>query len=250
MVGAAGMSPLPIELNGKTFADETEEQTRDRIMKRFEDIGSRLMNRTATQATGDPTGASQRPAEARLRRPVHRRGVRDRLQPHPGRTGRRSRLSPTRSSRRRRSTETTSCGSSTSSTSCSPRSTGPPTRPGRKLMNCSRSSEATDRRGGRGRSGAAVSDLSDTAVRRCRAERDMRIRGRTRRLTSSSRVSPGTRSPPPAATSGASSPSTRASASSSSAPSAAFVVILVKPGHNAGAAVVGLEARRPARRAR
>jgi ATP-dependent Zn protease len=57
MVGAAGMSPLPIDLHGKTFADETEEQTSERIQKRFDDIGSRLLNRTATQATGDPTGA-------------------------------------------------------------------------------------------------------------------------------------------------------------------------------------------------
>src|SRR4029077_554827 len=57
MVGAAGMSPLPIDLHGKTFADETEEQTKERIQKRAEDIGSRLLNRTATQATGDPTGA-------------------------------------------------------------------------------------------------------------------------------------------------------------------------------------------------
>ena len=47
MVGAAGMSPLPLDLNGKTFADETEEQTRERVMKRLEDIGGRLMNRTA-----------------------------------------------------------------------------------------------------------------------------------------------------------------------------------------------------------
>ena len=28
MVGAAGMSPLPLDLHGKTFADETEEQSR------------------------------------------------------------------------------------------------------------------------------------------------------------------------------------------------------------------------------
>jgi ATP-dependent Zn protease len=57
MVGMAGMSPLPLELHGKTFADETDEQTRERILKRFEDIGSRLLNRTATAATGDPIGA-------------------------------------------------------------------------------------------------------------------------------------------------------------------------------------------------
>ena len=47
----------PIDLHGKTFADETEAQTTERIQKRFDDIGSRLLNRTATQATGDPTGA-------------------------------------------------------------------------------------------------------------------------------------------------------------------------------------------------
>ena len=57
MVGAAGMSPLPIDLHGKTFADETDAQTKERIQRRFEDIGGRLLNRTATQATGDPTGA-------------------------------------------------------------------------------------------------------------------------------------------------------------------------------------------------
>ncbi len=56
MVGAAGMSPLPIDLNGKTFADETEEQTRERVMKRLEDIGARLMNRSAGgwDSLGDP----------------------------------------------------------------------------------------------------------------------------------------------------------------------------------------------------
>jgi hypothetical protein len=46
MVGAAGMSPLPIDLHGKTFADETEEATRKRVIKRFEDVGTRLLNRT------------------------------------------------------------------------------------------------------------------------------------------------------------------------------------------------------------
>jgi len=56
MVGAAGMSPLPLELNGKTFADETEEQTRERVLKRLEDIGSRLMNKTSDgwQSLSDP----------------------------------------------------------------------------------------------------------------------------------------------------------------------------------------------------
>jgi ATP-dependent Zn protease len=46
MVGASGMSPKPIDLHGKTFADESEEQTRQRVIKRFEDIGTRLLNRT------------------------------------------------------------------------------------------------------------------------------------------------------------------------------------------------------------
>jgi hypothetical protein len=47
MVGGAGMSPLPIDLHGKTFDDEDEDQTRQRVLRRFEDIGNRMMNRTA-----------------------------------------------------------------------------------------------------------------------------------------------------------------------------------------------------------
>jgi ATP-dependent Zn protease len=56
MVGAAGMSPSPIDLGGKTFADETEEQTRERVMRRLEDVGARLMNRSAGgwDSLGDP----------------------------------------------------------------------------------------------------------------------------------------------------------------------------------------------------
>jgi ATP-dependent Zn protease len=46
MVGTSGMGPERIDLNGVKFADETEEQTRERIMKRFETIGLTLMNRT------------------------------------------------------------------------------------------------------------------------------------------------------------------------------------------------------------
>jgi hypothetical protein len=58
MAGRAGMSPLPLDLNGKTFADETEEQTRERVLKRFEDIGLRLLNRTQGGGmTADPVGA-------------------------------------------------------------------------------------------------------------------------------------------------------------------------------------------------
>jgi cell division protease FtsH len=50
MVGAAGMGPQPLDLAGLSFADETEEQTRARIMKRFEHIGLTLMNRTRGSA--------------------------------------------------------------------------------------------------------------------------------------------------------------------------------------------------------
>jgi cell division protease FtsH len=46
MVGAAGMTPIPLDLRGATFADETEEETRKRLMKRFEQIGLNVMNRT------------------------------------------------------------------------------------------------------------------------------------------------------------------------------------------------------------
>src|SRR5213082_2180252 len=48
MVGAAGMGPLPIRI--EKFADETEEQTRERVVKRFEKLGLTLMNRTRGSA--------------------------------------------------------------------------------------------------------------------------------------------------------------------------------------------------------
>jgi cell division protease FtsH len=59
MAGAAGMSPLPIDFHGRTFADETEQQTRERVQKRFEDIGVRLLNRTSGGGgmTADPIAA-------------------------------------------------------------------------------------------------------------------------------------------------------------------------------------------------
>jgi ATP-dependent Zn protease len=53
MVGACGMAPEPIELP-ETFADETREETEERIGKRFEKIGLQLMNRTAEPGHGDP----------------------------------------------------------------------------------------------------------------------------------------------------------------------------------------------------
>ncbi len=56
MVGAAGMGPQRIDLGGAKFADESDEQTRTRVMKRFEEIGTQLMNRTRGSADfgGDP----------------------------------------------------------------------------------------------------------------------------------------------------------------------------------------------------
>ena len=56
MAGIVGMGPAPLELNGERFDDETEEQTRERIMKRFEQVGLQLMNRTrgSVDAHADP----------------------------------------------------------------------------------------------------------------------------------------------------------------------------------------------------
>ncbi|MEA2470385.1 MAG: cell division protease FtsH, partial [Thermoleophilaceae bacterium] len=59
MVGTSGMGPQYIDLKGAKFDDETEEQTRERIMKRFEKIGLTLMNRTRGSADfgGDPVAS-------------------------------------------------------------------------------------------------------------------------------------------------------------------------------------------------
>jgi cell division protease FtsH len=59
MVGAAGMGPQRIDTHGVKFADESEEETRERIMRRFEDIGLQLMNRTRGSADfgGDPVAS-------------------------------------------------------------------------------------------------------------------------------------------------------------------------------------------------
>jgi ATP-dependent Zn protease len=59
MVGTSGMGPHYIDLSGVKFADETEEQTRERIMKRFEKVGLTLMNRTRGSAdfAQDPIAA-------------------------------------------------------------------------------------------------------------------------------------------------------------------------------------------------
>ena len=45
MVGASAMAPEPITIT-RTFDDATEDETRERIMRRFEKIGVQIMNRT------------------------------------------------------------------------------------------------------------------------------------------------------------------------------------------------------------
>ena len=83
MVGASAMGPERIELN-RTFADETEEETRARIMKRFEAIGKQIMNRTGG---GGPfsenpiAGVLGRSRQADDGRADPRTGVRLRAQP-------------------------------------------------------------------------------------------------------------------------------------------------------------------------
>jgi cell division protease FtsH len=59
MVGTSGMGPEYVDLKGVKFDDETEDETRARIMKRLEKIGLTLMNRTRASADfgGDPVAA-------------------------------------------------------------------------------------------------------------------------------------------------------------------------------------------------
>jgi ATP-dependent Zn protease len=59
MVGMCGMGPEPIDLNGRRFESEEErEQTQELYMKRFERIGSQIMNRAAgMRESGDPIAA-------------------------------------------------------------------------------------------------------------------------------------------------------------------------------------------------
>ncbi|MBV8561514.1 MAG: hypothetical protein JOZ56_00345, partial [Actinobacteria bacterium] len=61
MAGISGMGPMPLDVT-TTFADESPEQTRERIMKRFEEIGSQLMNRTrgSADAHADPIASIMR----------------------------------------------------------------------------------------------------------------------------------------------------------------------------------------------
>jgi ATP-dependent Zn protease len=60
MAGISGMGPMPLDL--PQFADETPEQTRERVLQQFEQIGSRLMNRTrgSADAHADPIASIMR----------------------------------------------------------------------------------------------------------------------------------------------------------------------------------------------
>jgi ATP-dependent Zn protease len=59
MVGMCGMGPEPIDLNGRRFNSEEErEEAQEQFMKRFERIGSQIMNRAAgMRESGDPIAA-------------------------------------------------------------------------------------------------------------------------------------------------------------------------------------------------
>ena len=59
MVGASAMGPERIELNGGFKDDEERKEARDKMMKRFEEIGLQIMNRTGShdpvsESLGDP----------------------------------------------------------------------------------------------------------------------------------------------------------------------------------------------------
>ncbi|MBX5475130.1 MAG: AAA family ATPase [Thermoleophilia bacterium] len=60
MAGISGMGPMPIDV--PALADESPEQTRERVMRRFETIGVQLMNRTrgSADAHADPIASIMR----------------------------------------------------------------------------------------------------------------------------------------------------------------------------------------------
>ena len=82
MVGASAMGPQPFEV--KPNKGESEEEARERVLKRFEKIGLQIMNRTGGGGpfSENPVGIrARRPGQARPRRRAHRPGVRRRPQP-------------------------------------------------------------------------------------------------------------------------------------------------------------------------
>jgi cell division protease FtsH len=60
MVGSTGMGPAHVDLSGRFNDEEAEERARERIMRKFESIGSQLMNRSSSVGSAmspNPIGA-------------------------------------------------------------------------------------------------------------------------------------------------------------------------------------------------
>ena len=107
MVGAAGMGPEPLDLDEGLDAKEEA-----RVLRRFEEIGLKLMNRTASVQDHDvDRERALRPRQAQDRGSDRRAGVRDGAQLRAAEPHRASRRSRTKSWRAARSTAT-SCSSS------------------------------------------------------------------------------------------------------------------------------------------
>ena len=83
MVGASAMGPEPFAITPRE--DETDEEARERILKRFEKIGlaDREPHGRRRAVLGEPDrNGARRPRQARDRRPARRAGVRRCVQPH------------------------------------------------------------------------------------------------------------------------------------------------------------------------
>jgi ATP-dependent Zn protease len=57
MVGAHAMFPERVDLDGKFALQKDEDEAREKIMKRFEQLGLRIMNRTSSPEMQDPIAA-------------------------------------------------------------------------------------------------------------------------------------------------------------------------------------------------
>ena len=84
MVGASAMGPQPFEIEPRE--GETQEEARERILKRFEKIGLQIVNRTSGGgpfAENPVSSVLSRPRQAGDRGSARRAGVRRRAQPRP-----------------------------------------------------------------------------------------------------------------------------------------------------------------------
>jgi cell division protease FtsH len=57
MAGVYGMAPQPVDFGDRVRGFARVREERERVLERFAEIGSKLMNRMATPATGSPIGA-------------------------------------------------------------------------------------------------------------------------------------------------------------------------------------------------